>query len=236
MVVPRKKTPTKPINQQKKPQKTNPNMHWRVFFFRLCHNVTCNRTSFQQNVSTCYELCKLMHTINTFNYSRYHNTMHTTMANQRILPQSVEMLFPTPWATASSGAVAVEPGYPFSWHGRCPLENLAPVAVSTPIFIVIWSALLSNVKQSLAENSETQFVIVECHIHMFQSQCPYNNNSANITVVNSKSNSICEFSWNSGLNDSYQATVLHRERGTEPLGDTLRFSSLIEAECLYFYC
>lgn len=38
------------------------------------------------------------------------------------------------------------------------------------------------------------------------------------------------------LNDSYQATVLHRERGREPLGDTLRFSSLIEAECLYFYC
>lgn len=174
-------------------------------------------TSFWQNVSTCHELSKLMHTTNTLNYSRYHNTMHTTMANQRILPQSVEMLFPTPWATASSGAVAVEPGYPFSWHGRCPLENLAPVAVSIPIFTVIWSGLLSNVKQSLAGNSRRNFVIVECHIINSSHSVliiiilPISQSSTikAIVLVNSPGTQ--------ALNGSCQAMVLHRERGTEAL-------------------
>lgn len=149
------------------------------------------------------------------------------------------MLFPTPWATASSGAVAVEPGYPFSWHGRCPLENLAPVAVSILIFIVIWSGLLSNVKQSLAGNSETQFLIwnvISCSSHsvliiiilIIILPISQLQTVKAIVFVNSPETQ--------ALNDSYQATVLHRERGREPLGDTLRFSSLIEAECLYFYC
>lgn len=141
------------------------------------------------------------------------------------------MLFPTPWATASSGAVAVEPGYPFSWHGRCPLENLAPVAVSIPIFIVIWSSLLSNVKQSLAGNSETQFLIVErCII--------YSSHSVLIIIIlpisqlwTVKAIVFVNSPETQALNDSYQAMVLHRERGTEPLGDTLRFLFLIEADC-----
>lgn len=96
MVVPYEKKPNKtnqpttkknpkPKKKTKNPNPTQPCT--RGFCFRLY--VTCLGTSFQQNVSTCYELCKLMHTINTLNYSRYHNTMHTTMANQRILPQSV---------------------------------------------------------------------------------------------------------------------------------------------------
>lgn len=72
--------------------------------------------------------------------------------------------------------------------------------------------------------------------HIFQSQCPYNNNSANITVVNIKAIVFVKCPETQALNDSYQAMVLHRERGTEPLGDTLRFSSLIEADCLYYYC
>lgn len=71
-------------NTQKNNEK--PNMHWSIFF--ILHVMWLD-TPFQQNVNTCYELHKLMHTINTLNYSRYHNTMHTTMANQRILPQSV---------------------------------------------------------------------------------------------------------------------------------------------------
>lgn len=37
------------------------------------------------------------------------------------------------------------------------------------------------------------------------------------------------------VSNSYQAMVLHRERGTEGIGDTLRFSSLTrpDAGCLY---
>lgn len=34
------------------------------------------------------------------------------------------------------------------------------------------------------------------------------------------------------MNNSYQAMVLHRERGTEGIGDTLRFSSLTRPDAV----